>query len=88
MEKAEQRFVVKFFFVKDFDSKIIHKKLTAILGSTVYALTQITEWRAHLKAGELLCEDKCRSRRPPHVLRKALSDFLEEFPFATAGIIA
>jgi hypothetical protein len=88
MEKAEQRFVVKFFFVKDFGSKIIHRELTAILGSTVYLLTQITEWLARLKPGDLLCKDKCRSRRPPHVLRKALSNFPEEFPFAKARIIA
>jgi hypothetical protein len=31
--------------------------------------------------------DKFRAD-PLHILRKALSDFLEEFPFATAGVLA
>jgi hypothetical protein len=51
-------------------------------------LSQIKESRVRLKADDLLCEDKCRSGRPSRILSKALSDFLEEFPFATAGIIA
>jgi hypothetical protein len=51
-------------------------------------LTQIKEWRARFKADNLSCEDKFRSGHAPHVFRKALSDFFEEFPFAIAGIIA
>jgi hypothetical protein len=62
--------------------------LTAVVGSTTYSLTQIKEWRACFKAGDLSCEDKVRYGLFPHVLGKALSDFLEEFPFATTGVIA
>jgi hypothetical protein len=32
--------------------------------------------------------DKFRADRSLHILRKALSDFLEEFHFATAGVLA
>jgi hypothetical protein len=88
MEKSEQRFVVKFFFLKGLGSETIHRELTIVLGSAAYSLTRIKEWRARFKAGNHSCEDQFRPSRLPHVLGKALSDFLEEFPLATAGIIA
>jgi hypothetical protein len=88
MDKSEQRFVVKFFFLKNLSPKMIHRELTTVFGSTVYSLTQIKECRARFKAGDLSCQDKFRLGQPPHILRKILSDFLEEFPFATIGIIA
>jgi transposase len=88
MEKSEQRFVIKFFFFKGLGAKAIHKKLTAVLSSTAYSLSQVKEWRARFATGDLLCQDQFRTGRPPHVLGKALSDFLEEFPFACIAIIA
>jgi hypothetical protein len=88
MEQLKQRFIGKFFFLKDLDSNIIPKKLTVVLSSTVYSLTQINEWSARIKASNFSCEDKFRPGHLPHVLGKALSDFLDEFPSATAGVIA
>jgi hypothetical protein len=87
MEKAEQRFIVKFFFLKSLGSKKIRREFIAVLGSTAYSLTQIKEWGARFKAGGLSCEDKFRPAHPLHVLAKSLSDFFEEFLFITAGII-
>jgi hypothetical protein len=87
MGKWDQRFVVKFFFRKGLGSKVIHRKLAAILGSTAYLLTQIKKWDARFKAGDLSCEDKFRPGRPPHVFGKDLSHFLQEFLFPTAGLI-
>jgi hypothetical protein len=46
MEKSEQRFIIKFFFLKSLSSKAIQRKLITVLGSTAYSLTQIKEWRA------------------------------------------
>jgi hypothetical protein len=88
MEKSEQRFIIKFFFIKGFGSKVIHRKLTKVLSSTTYSLTQIKEWCTRFETGDLLYEDQSRLGHPPHVLEKALSDFLEQFPFVTLGIIA
>jgi hypothetical protein len=68
IEKTKQRFVVKFFFLKGLCSKVIHRELTAVLGSTAYSSTQIKEWRARFKAGDLSYEDKFRPGRPPHAL--------------------
>jgi hypothetical protein len=68
MEKSEQEFIVKFFFLKCFDSKVIHRKLTDVLGHTAYSIIQIKGWCARFKAGDLPCEDKSRPGSPPHVL--------------------
>jgi transposase len=88
MEKSEQRFVIKFIFLKGLGAKAIHRELTAVLASTAYSLSQVKGLRARFATGDLSCRDQFRTGRPPHVLGKALSDFLEEFPFASAAIIA
>jgi hypothetical protein len=88
MEKSEQRFVIKFLFLKGLGAKAIHRELTTVLASTAYSLSQVNEWRARFATGDLSCQDQFRTGGPPHVLGKALSDFLEEFPFASPAIIA
>jgi hypothetical protein len=88
MEKSEQRFVIKFFFFKGLDAKTIQRELTAVFASTAYLLSQIREWRARFATGDLSCQDEFRARHPPHILRKTLTAFLEEFPFASAAVIA
>jgi hypothetical protein len=75
-------------FLKGLGSKTIHSKLTAVLGRTAYSPSQIKKWRICFAKGYLSCQDQIRPGRPPHVLGKALSDLLEEFPLASAGIIA
>jgi transposase len=88
MEKSEQRFVIKFLFLEGLGVKAIHRKLTAVLASTAYSLSQVKEWRARFATGDISCQDQFRTGRPPHVLAKDLSDFLEEFPFTSAAVIA
>jgi hypothetical protein len=62
--------------------------LHPILGATAYSLSQVKEWRSRFAAGDLSCQDQIRPGRPRHVLRKPFSDFLKEFSFASAGLIA
>jgi hypothetical protein len=68
--------------------KAIHRKLTTVLVSIANSLNQVKEWRDHFATGEISCQDEFRPGRLPHVLGKALSDFLEEFPFASVEDIA
>jgi hypothetical protein len=88
MEKSEQRFVIKFFFVKAVGAKATHRELTTVLGHTAYLLREVKEWCARFAAGDLSCQEQFKAGRPFHILGKALSDFLEEFPFAIAGVLA
>jgi hypothetical protein len=55
-EKSEQRFIIKFFFMKGLDAKITNTQLTAVLGTTAYSLRQVKEWRARFAAGDLSCQ--------------------------------
>jgi hypothetical protein len=87
MEKSEQRFAMKFLFIKSLSAKAIHTELAGVLGSTTCSLSQINESPSRFVAGDLSCEDEIRPTRPRHVLGKPLSHFLEEFPFASTGLI-
>jgi hypothetical protein len=88
MEKPEQRFVIKFLFLKDLGAKAIHRELSAVLDPTAYSLASVEEWLSPFASGNRSCQDRFKAGRPVHVLGKPLSDFLEEFPFASAGVIA
>jgi hypothetical protein len=55
-EKSEQRFIIKFFFMKSLGAKATHKELTAVLGPTACSLRQVKEWRARFAAGNLSCQ--------------------------------
>jgi hypothetical protein len=41
MEKEEQRFAIKFFWLKGWGSKKIHQELMGTLGDDAYGLSQI-----------------------------------------------
>jgi hypothetical protein len=41
MEKEEQRSVVKFFWLKGWKSKKVHRKMMSIFGDDAYGLSQI-----------------------------------------------
>jgi hypothetical protein len=88
MEQSEERFVIRFFFLKGLGAKTIHRELTAVPVSTAYILSQVREWRARFATGGLSCQDEFRDGPAPHVLGKALTAFLEKFPFASVAIIA
>jgi hypothetical protein len=56
MEKSDQRFIIKFFFMKGLGAKATHRELTAVLGPMAYSLRQVKEWRARFAAGDLSCQ--------------------------------
>jgi hypothetical protein len=43
IEKSEQRFVIKFFFVTNVGTKAIHRELTAVFAPPAYLLRQVKE---------------------------------------------
>jgi hypothetical protein len=56
MQKSEQRFVIKFFFMKGVGAKAIPRELSAVLGPTAYLSRQVKEWRTRCAAGDLSCQ--------------------------------
>jgi hypothetical protein len=53
MEKSEQRFIIKFFFMKGLSANETHTELTAVLFPTAYSLRHVKAWRARFATGSL-----------------------------------
>jgi hypothetical protein len=88
MEEFEQRFVIKFLFIKDLRSKAIHSRLDAALAAVARSLTQVEEWIGRFKTGDSSCQDHCCTGRPSSDLAEALCNLLKEFPFAPSKFLA
>jgi hypothetical protein len=43
MDKFEDRFIIRFLFIRDLGSKTIHTELKTTLGAIVYSQTQVKE---------------------------------------------
>jgi len=88
MEKREQRFVIKFFFLKGLGSKKIHRKLQDTIGESAYCRAEVKFWLARFREGDLSYKDHERVGRPLAVLGTVLHKFLTKHPFASARIMA
>jgi hypothetical protein len=44
MEKVEQRFVIQYFWIKDWGAKRIHQELITTLGDDACGMSQIKMW--------------------------------------------
>jgi transposase len=82
MEKLEQRFVIKFLFLKGLSANAIYKELSTVLGLIAYSFAQVKNWCTRFTEGDLTCSDQLRTGRPRHMLGMDLSQFLQEFLFA------
>jgi hypothetical protein len=87
MEKEEQRFVAKFFWLKGWGSKKVYQELMNTLGDDAYELSQIKIWFQGFRTEDLSSSDIHRARRPL-TLGPQGKAFLQKYLFASAGIIA
>jgi hypothetical protein len=67
-EKSEQRFIIKFSFMKGLSANKTRTKLTAVLGPTAFSLRQVKEWRASFGGRRPFMRDKFRADRSLHIL--------------------
>lgn len=88
MQKEEQRFVIKYFWLKEWGAKKIHQELVSTLGDDAYGVSQIKIWLQKFRNGDLSCQDLPRAGRPPLTLGVQLQRFLEKYPFSSARAIA
>jgi transposase len=88
MEKEEQRFVMKFLWLKGWGAKRIHEKLMSTLGDDSYRVSQIKTWIQKFRNGDLSCKDSPRSGRPLLTLGPQLEAFMQNHLFASARVIA
>jgi hypothetical protein len=52
MEKEKQRFVMRYFWMKNWDGERTHQKLVTTLGKDAYWVSQITIWLQKFRNGE------------------------------------
>jgi hypothetical protein len=57
MEKSQQQSVIKFFILKNLSAKDIYKKLTTVLTSIIYSVSQVKKRVVRFKQGEKTYED-------------------------------
>jgi transposase len=88
MEKEEQRFVMKFLWLKGWSAKRIHEELMSTLGDDSHGVSQIKTWLQKFGNGDLSCKDSPRSGRRLLTLGPQLEAFVQKYPFARARIIA
>jgi hypothetical protein len=87
MEKAEQRFVVEFFWLKGWGSKKIHQELMNTLGDDTYELSQIEIWLQRFRTRNLSYSGLSLAGRPPLTLAPQVETFLQMYPLARSRII-
>jgi hypothetical protein len=76
MEKEEQRFVMKFLWLKGWGAKKIHEELMTTLGDDSYGVSQLKISLHKFRDGDLSCKDSPRSGRPLLILGPQLEAFM------------
>jgi hypothetical protein len=87
MEKEEQRFVVKFLWLKRWESKKIHQELVNTLRDDAHWPSQVKIWLQMFRTGDLSCGDFPRAGQPPLTLGPQVEEFLQKYPFTSASTI-
>jgi hypothetical protein len=88
MEKEEQRFMMKFRWMKGWGAKRIHEERMSTVGDDSYEVSQIEIWLQKFRNGELSCKDSPLSGRPLLTLGPQLEAFMHKYPFASTRVIA
>jgi hypothetical protein len=88
MEKDEQRFLIKYLWMKRWGTKRIHEELLTTFGVDPYGPPQIKIWLERFKTGDLSGQDLPRAGRPLLTIGPQLKAFLEKYPFSSSRVIA
>jgi hypothetical protein len=88
MEKHEQRFVIKFFWMRGLAPSAIYQELQHTLGSTASPEDVVENWVRRFASGHRSCAELPRAERPRTDLSKPLRKFLNDFSFATARMMS
>jgi hypothetical protein len=88
MEEYEQRFVIKFLWMRGPVPSAIYQELQHTLGSTVYSEDWVENWVRGFVSGDTSCADLPRAGRPRTDLSEPLRKFLNDFPVANARMMS
>lgn len=85
MEKYEQRFVLKYWFLTGLNAYQMHTKLVETLEEKAYSYSQIKFWCKRFRQGDLSCSYLPKSGRTPSDLGPSIIKYIEKYPFASAS---
>jgi hypothetical protein len=88
MEKRQHRFVIKFFWLREYRPHQRHQKLIATLGSDASSEDSVQYWVARFESGDISCEDIPRAGRPHTDLAEPFRLFRQDYPFASARMLS
>jgi transposase len=88
MDKVEQRFVVKYFFIKEWDNNKITAELQITFHDSVLSSSTVKRWIRRFKNGDLSSDDNWSPGRPISILGPVRAKFLDRYPFPSARIIS
>jgi hypothetical protein len=88
MDRIEQRVMGKYFFLKGYGSKLIHKELASTLQDNAISLSTVKNWPRRCKSCDLSCGEEERAGRPLISMGPALQRFLNKFPFANTLVMS
>jgi transposase len=88
MDEVEQRFVVKYFFIKGWGNKRITAKLQTTFHGSVMSISTVKRWTRKFKNGDLFCDDDSRPGWPTSMLGSVLQQFLDRYPFSSAKVLS
>jgi hypothetical protein len=88
MEKRQQRFVIKFFWLRGYCSRQIHQELLATLGGDADSEDSVQYSVPRFPSGDTSCEDLSRLGWPLTVLAEPFRLFLQDYHFASARMLS
>jgi hypothetical protein len=88
MEKDEQRYVMKFFFLRRKKSNTRHEKLPEALEEAALSRAMVERWCRRFKQANFSLDEESRPGRPLSDIDAAVSQFLKKEPFLSAHTFA
>jgi transposase len=87
-DEVEERFIVRYFFLKGLGNKRISAELHSTLHSSAIPNSTVKRWINKFETGDLSCDEYARPGRRTKILGQVLQKFLERYPFARAKVIS
>jgi hypothetical protein len=88
MNEVEQRFVVKYFFIKRWDNKTITAELQITFHDSAMSNSTVKRCIRKFQNGDLSCDDDSSPARPMSIFGPVRQTFLDRYPFSTARVIS
>jgi transposase len=88
MDEVEQRFVVKYLYIKGGDNKTITAELQITFYDSAISNSMVKRWIREFKNGDFSCDDDPGHGRPMTVFGPVLQKFLDRYPFSGTKVIS